>query len=39
MPNVVFVEAMKALGNDRFLIFYGCSDSVIGAAVVTVTKE
>ncbi len=39
VPNVVFVEAAKSLGGDRFLVFYGAADSVIGSAVITVTKE
>lgn len=39
VPNVVFVEAMQSLGNDKFLIFYGCADSVIGAALVEVTQS
>lgn len=36
VPNVVFVEGAKPLGNDKFLIFYGAADSVVGAAVITV---
>lgn len=38
VPNVVFVEAMESLGNNKFLIFYGCADSEIGAALVEVTS-
>jgi len=35
-PQVVFIEAAKALGNDKFLVFYGAADSVIGSAIVEV---
>lgn len=35
-PNVVFLEGAKSLGDDKFLIFYGASDSVVGAAIVNV---
>lgn len=33
-PNVVFVEGMKSLGNDKFLLFYGAADSTIGCATI-----
>jgi len=39
VPRVVFVEALKPLGNDKFLVFYGAADSVIGSAVVSVEIE
>ncbi len=38
VPNVVFIEGMKALGDDTFLVFYGAADSVLGTAVVKVNK-
>jgi len=38
-PNVVFLEGAKALGGDRFLVFYGGADSVIGVGEVTVTYQ
>eukprot|EP00357_Protocruzia_adherens_P028639 CAMPEP_0114986080 /NCGR_PEP_ID=MMETSP0216-20121206/8234_1 /TAXON_ID=223996 /ORGANISM="Protocruzia adherens, Strain Boccale" /LENGTH=362 /DNA_ID=CAMNT_0002348489 /DNA_START=126 /DNA_END=1214 /DNA_ORIENTATION=+ len=38
-PNVVFIEAAKALGDDTFLVFYGAADSVVGVAKITVTKS
>ncbi|KAJ3425647.1 hypothetical protein M0813_27613 [Anaeramoeba flamelloides] len=38
-PNVVFIEGMKPLGNDKFLIFYGGADSVVGTAEITVKIE
>ncbi|KAJ6241452.1 hypothetical protein M0813_23239 [Anaeramoeba flamelloides] len=38
-PNVIFIEAMYPLGFDSFLVFYGAADSVVGAAVVTVSIE
>ena len=36
VPNVVFIEAAKSLGNNKFLVFYGGADSVVGSAVITV---
>jgi len=38
-PNVVFIEAAKPLGNDKFLVFYGAADSVVGSAIVEVTMQ
>ncbi len=35
-PNVVFANGMVAAGPDRFLLFYGGADSVVGTALVTV---
>ncbi|CAM9147387.1 unnamed protein product, partial [Ectocarpus fasciculatus] len=37
VPNVVFLEAARPLGNDRFEIFFGAADAAIGRAVVEVT--
>jgi predicted GH43/DUF377 family glycosyl hydrolase len=37
--NVTFVEGGFPLGGDKFLLFYGASDAVIGAAVVSVIKR
>lgn len=39
VPNVVFIEGIKPLNNDTFLIFYGCSDASLGVALVEVTKD
>jgi len=39
VPRVVFLEAAKSLGNDRFLVFYGGADSVIGTAIVQVSVD
>jgi predicted GH43/DUF377 family glycosyl hydrolase len=39
VPNVVFLEAATALGGDRFQVFFGGADAVIGSAVVAVTQE
>lgn len=36
MPNVVFLEAAYALGNDRFKVFYGGGDATIGSATIQV---
>ena len=35
-PNVIFIESMKSLGGDQFLVFYGAGDNTIGVAKVTV---
>ena len=37
--NVVFTEGMRPYGDtpDTFMFYYGAADSVIGAAIVTVT--
>ena len=37
VPRVVFLEAAKPLGNDRFLVFYGGADSVVGSAIIEVS--
>ena len=37
VPNVVFLEAAVALGGDRFRVFFGGSDAVVGTAVVQVS--
>lgn len=34
--GVVFAEGWRRLGPDRFLLFYGGADTVVGAAEVTV---
>lgn len=36
VPNVVFLEAARPLGNDAFEIFFGAADATIGRAVVQV---
>ncbi|KAJ5067263.1 hypothetical protein M0811_13133 [Anaeramoeba ignava] len=36
-PNVVFLEGAMPLGNDKFLVFYGGADSVVGTAIVSVS--
>lgn len=36
-PNVVFVEAAHALGNDYFRVFFGGADATVGSAVLKVT--
>lgn len=36
MPNVVFLEAARALGNDRFEVFFGAADATIGSAIIQV---
>ena len=33
-PRVVFLEAAKPLGKNRYLVFYGGADTVIGSAIV-----
>jgi predicted GH43/DUF377 family glycosyl hydrolase len=33
---VVFAEGWRRLGPDRFLLFYGGADTVVGVAEVTV---
>lgn len=38
-PNVVFLEAAYPMGNDRFRVFFGGADSVIGSAVIHVTDK
>ena len=35
----MFLEAAKPLGGDKFLVFYGGADSVLGSAIVQVTLE
>lgn len=37
MPNVVFLEAAEALGDDKFRVFYGAGDAAIGSAIIQVT--
>jgi predicted GH43/DUF377 family glycosyl hydrolase len=37
VPRVVFLEAAKPMGDDKFMVFYGGADSVVGTAIVTVT--
>ncbi len=37
-PRVTFLEGAKLLGGNQFLVFYGGADSVIGSAVVSVTR-
>jgi predicted GH43/DUF377 family glycosyl hydrolase len=37
-PLVVFSTGMKPLGGDRFLVLYGAADSVVGTAVVEVSR-
>jgi len=37
VPRVVFLEGAKALGNNRYLVFYGGADSVVGSAIVEVS--
>ena len=36
-PAVVFLSAAAPLGGDRFRVFFGGADAVVGTAVVTVT--
>jgi len=36
VANVIFLEAAYPLGNDKFMVFYGGADAVVGSAVVTV---
>ena len=33
----MFLEAAKPLGDDKFLVFYGGADTVIGSAIVQVS--
>jgi len=35
-PNVVFLEAAYALGDDKFQVYFGGSDSTIGSAIIQV---
>lgn len=35
-PSVVFLEAAHPLGNDRFRVFFGGADAVVGSAVIEV---
>lgn len=35
-PNVVFLEAAYALGDDTFQVYFGGSDSTVGSAVISV---
>jgi len=35
-PNVVFLEAAYALGEDKFQVFFGGADATIGSAVIEV---
>ena len=37
--NVVFCNGAKSLGGDQFLIYYGGADSVLYAALVTITHN
>lgn len=36
MPNVVFLEAAKPIGNDQFTVYFGAADNTIGSATVVV---
>ena len=36
MPQVAFVEAAHAIGHDRFRLYFGGADAVVGSAVVHV---
>jgi predicted GH43/DUF377 family glycosyl hydrolase len=36
VPNVVFLEAARPLGDDSFEVFFGAADATIGSAVVKV---
>jgi len=38
-PNVIFIEAMKKIDENKFLVFYGAADSVIGSAIIEVKIE
>ena len=39
VPNVVFLEGIKELGDNTFLVFYGAADAVIGTAIIKVQNE
>ena len=39
VPNVVFLEAAKSLGGDKFEVFFGAADNTIGSGVVHVSKN
>lgn len=36
-PNVIFLEAARPLGGDKFEVFFGGADATIGSAVIQVT--
>jgi predicted GH43/DUF377 family glycosyl hydrolase len=38
-PNVVFCQGIEQVGTNRFWIYYGAADSVIGVAEVNVTEN
>jgi len=39
VPNAIFAEGIKSLGNNKFVVFYGCADTTVGSATITVTKN
>jgi predicted GH43/DUF377 family glycosyl hydrolase len=39
MPNVVFLEAAKPIGNDQFTVYFGAADNTVGSATVVVKTK